>query len=63
MQQPFLLAFRARLAKRGYKNIHIYVLHYSNQADQYLVKAIEPLGGVGIEAVLSLSEIVNGFRF
>lgn len=63
MQPPFLMAFRARLSKRGYKSIHISILHYKDKPDEYLVEAVEPLGGFGIQAILSFAEIVNGFRF
>ena len=43
-----LLAFRKRLAKRGYKDIHIRQARYDFgkvKPDIYVVSAVEPLSG------------------
>lgn len=44
-QTAYVMAFRKRLKKCGYQAIRISYI----KAGRYLVEAIEPLGGVGVQ--------------
>lgn len=62
-QLPVLLAFRARMKKRGYRDIHITVLHHLDSPDTYLVDAVEPLADFRVQREVGLDFIVHAFRF
>lgn len=53
MQSNIVMAFRWRLKKRGYLDVHIKSLGAGN----YFVRALEPLAGFGVQTVMSLSEM------
>lgn len=55
-----LCAFRARMKKRGYEEIHI---KYNKTAGAYDIIAIEPLGKNIIFATWTAEAIYHGFRF
>ena len=62
MQCPSLLAFRKRLSKRGYTNIHICQAVDSSgkrKTDFYVVSAVEPLS----KTVVSAEYHVISFSF
>lgn len=52
------MAFRKRLRLRGYTQISIKRLH----ADLYLVSAVEPLAGFGVQLEMSLLDMRNAIR-
>lgn len=52
-QSKELMALRLRLTRRGYTDVSIEV--YGNGA--YMVKAIEPLGGMGVQTLVNPDEV------
>ena len=55
-----VMAFRARLKKRGYKEIHI---KHRKKEGTWEICAKEPLGNNTIFAQYSDEAIINSFRF
>lgn len=54
MQCPVLLAFRKRLKKRGYTDIHIKRFKNDDGKELYSCSAIEPLSGTRVTTVRSV---------
>ena len=54
MQCHILLAFRKRLKKRGYSDIHIKRFKNSDGKELYSCSAIEPLSGTRVTTVRSV---------
>ena len=48
-QSNVIMAFRKRLRKKGYKDIHICL----TSSGSYLIQAIEPLAGFGVQVEMS----------
>ena len=60
MQPTYVMAFRKRLKKRGYTDIKIYRAVYSQ--DIYLVSAIEPLAGFGVQRECTIEFMHQAFK-
>lgn len=57
-QDVIVMAFRKRLRLRGYTQISIKQL----RPDLYLVSAVEPLAGFGVQLEMSLLDMYNAIR-
>lgn len=57
-QDVIVMAFRKRLRLRGYTQISIKQL----RPDLYLVSAVEPLAGFGVQLEMSLFDMRNAIR-
>lgn len=57
-QHVIVMAFRKRLRLRGYIQISIKRL----RSELYLVSAVEPLAGFGVQLEMSLLDMDNAFR-
>lgn len=53
MQNNIVMAFRWRLKKRGYLDVHIKCIGAGN----YFIRALEPLAHFGVMTVMSLEEM------
>ena len=66
MAQPVtIMSYRKRLGKRGYTGIHIsrIIVNVDGRpTERYLVEAVEPLAGVGVQCVKSLGEMATEMR-
>ena len=65
MQCPALLAFRKRLSKRGYTDIHIrqaFDVDGKIKPDRYVVTAVEPLSKTVVFVEHSVTHLRNMFR-
>ncbi len=66
MAQPmYIMAFRKRLGKRGYTGIHIsrVVVEEDGQIRiKYLVEALEPLAGMGVQCIMTESQMAHAMR-
>lgn len=66
MAQPvYIMAFRKRLSKRGYTGIHIsrvMVDEDGHRQIKYLVEALEPLAGMGVQCVMTEYQIIAAMR-
>lgn len=59
MAQPKeIMALRKRMSKRGYYGISIEILGDG----KYMVKALEPLAGMGVQRVMDLDDIYQAMR-
>lgn len=52
-QSKDLAALRLRLIRRGYTDVSIQLLDGGN----YLIEAIEPFGGMGVQRIVSPEEV------
>lgn len=66
MAQPVaIMAFRKRLFKRGYRSIHIgrvIVDEDGHKQVKYLVEAVEPLAGMGVQCIMSEWDMMTAMR-
>lgn len=66
MAQPTcIMSFRKRLGKRGYRGIHIsrvIVDEDGHKQVKYLVEALEPLAGMGVQCVMTEYQIMAAMR-
>jgi hypothetical protein len=60
VQPAYVMAFRKRMKKRGYKNITI---KYRKDKKMYVVSGDEPLSGCRVIRECGYDFICNGFRF
>ena len=60
VQPAYVMAFRKRMKKRGYKNISI---KYRKDLKMYVVSGDEPLCGVRVVKYCGIDFLCNGFRF
>ena len=60
MQDTTVMAFRKRLSKNRYKEIHITKL--KTKINHYKVSAVEPLGGKRITHIYSINGMHLSFR-
>lgn len=65
-QTPIIMAFRKRLGKRGYTGIHISRVLVDEPErgvrETYLVEALEPLAGMGVQCVMSEWQMAGAMR-
>lgn len=59
MAQPKeIMALRKRMSKRGYYGINIEILGNG----KYMVRALEPLAGMGVQREMDLDDIYQAMR-
>lgn len=56
-QSKELMALRMRLTRRGYTNVSIEIYGADRDGNMYMIKAIEPLGGMGVQRLIGEEEI------
>lgn len=65
-QTPIIMAFRKRLGNRGYTGIHIGKVLVDGPdrgvREAYLVEALEPLAGVGVQCVMTEWQMAGAMR-
>lgn len=63
-QSTSIMSFRKRLGNRGYTGIHISRVLYDGQEGprRYLVEAVEPLAGMGVQCVMTEYQIMAAMR-
>lgn len=60
MQSPVVMAFRKRLKKRGYFDIHIKI--HEKEKDTYTVSVKEPFSDTYLTAVYSSAKMYYSFK-
>lgn len=62
-QDVIVMAFRKRLKKRGYTGIRIEKLPTPpGEVGLYLVQALEPLAGFGVQVEMTLHAMISSMR-
>lgn len=62
-QNRIVMAFRKRLKKRGYSGVRIEKLPMpTGKPERYLVQALEPLAGFGVQVEMSLHDMASSMR-
>lgn len=56
-QSNELAALRLRLIRRGYTNVSIEAYGGDKDGLTYMIKAIEPLGGMGVQRLVAEKEV------
>lgn len=59
MQNRVVCAFRMRLIRHGYEDVHLKKIKNDNAPERYLVEVIEPLFGSKLSSELTLVDMYN----